>query len=79
MATEVLHEAKQKSYNIQPQTLIRAFIESEPCLFANKNLVQIEPTHIDVRSLYMLGQVLEAAKSHARYQVDFWRELASSD
>jgi hypothetical protein len=70
------HETQQKSHNIQPQTLIQAMIESEPCLFGNANPVDVKTVHIDSRELLMLSEVLEAARSHARYQVEFWQELA---
>jgi hypothetical protein len=70
------NEAQQKSHNIQPQTLIQAMIESEPCLFGNANPVDVKTVHVDSRELLMIGEVLEAAKFHARYQVEFWQELS---
>jgi hypothetical protein len=69
------NEAQQKSHNIQPQTLIQAMIESEPCLFGNANPVDVKTVHVDSRELLMIGEVLEAAKSHAKYQVEFWQDL----
>lgn len=67
------------SLNIQPATLVKAMMESEPCLFANASPVQIDPSSVDPKTLFVIGLMTKAARWHAQLQVDFWRELTVVD
>jgi hypothetical protein len=66
-----------KSANIQPGLVVKLMAASEPCLFSNKNPIEVKPVVVDPKVFLALGQMLEAAKFHAEYQIEFWKELQS--
>jgi len=67
--------AKQSGINIQPNDMVKLMAASDPCLFNNKNLVDIVPKQLDPIVLFVLGQMHKAAMEHGKEQVKYWRDL----
>lgn len=63
------------STNVQPATLVKAMMESEPCFFAQATPIPLNTTQLDPRMLAAVGLMMKAARWHAQQQIDFWREL----
>ena len=68
--------AEQSGTNIQPNTLVKLMAASEPCMFNNKNLVELVPTQLDVVALFHLGLMCKTARQHGQEQIEYWKELA---
>jgi hypothetical protein len=65
---DIVKYAKEISgRNIQPDTLVKLMVQSEPCLFSNqaRNLATVE---LRLRAV---------AQWHADLQVEFWKELSA--
>jgi Fe-S-cluster containining protein len=69
------HEKEKKTTNIQPALLIKLMMEAEPCLFANKSKPAIKPYEISPNIFTMYMFFLEAARKHAKIQIDFDKSL----
>lgn len=63
------------SINVQPKMLVGLMVESEPSLFSTSLKVAVTPKEIPAHifNAYML--FLEAAKEHAKIQIDFDKSL----
>lgn len=65
--------------NIQPDTLVKAMVASEPCLFSNESVVVIEPKIVDPMFYYRIAKLREIALWHAAIQIAFEKELLLED
>lgn len=70
-----IEDGYRQGTNIQPATLVKAMVSSEPCLFSNQSEVAIKPMVVDAMFYYRIAKLREIALWHARLQVDFYMEL----
>lgn len=68
-------EETRKSINVQPDTLVKAMISSERCLFSNQTDLAITPRVIDPMLYFRFARMHQIAKWHAKIQVDFDYEM----
>lgn len=68
-------ETGRKSINVQPNTLVKAMISSERCLFSNQTEIAVAPRIVDPILYFRVARMHQIAKWHAKIQVDFGYEM----
>lgn len=68
-------EQSEYSTNIQPNTLVKAMVASEPCLFSNQTDLAVVPKVVDAMFYFRIAKLHEIAIWHAALQVAFDLEL----
>jgi len=69
------YKREQKTTNVQPSLMVKLMMESEPCLFANKNQPAVVPYIISPKLMVIRDKMLDIARWHAQLQVSFDRTL----
>jgi len=69
------YQREQRSTNVQPALMVKLMMESEPCLFANKNQPAVIPYRMPYHLMIIRDRMLDIARWHARLQVSFERTL----
>jgi len=73
------YQREQRSTNVQPALMVKLMMESEPCLFANKNQPAVIPYRMPYHLMIIRDRMLDIARSHAQLQVRFFKELAREE
>ena len=73
------YQREQKATNIQPALMVKLMMESEPCLFANKNQPAVIPYKMPYHLMIIRDRMLDIARSHAQLQIQFFKELTREE
>jgi len=69
------YERERKTTNVQPALMVKLMMESEPCLFANKNKPVVVPYKMPYNLMVIRDRMLDISRWHAQLQVSFERIL----